>query len=116
VHEFVKWIGELFSIKTPELKRAQIVSAMHATFNANEPEAKVFWLQVARGGVEYEDNAPSTVLDSWLKRIKEDPPKRPIKPGQYYQGCIYAWNAYREEKSLKDIKYESSKGFHNVAH
>ena len=29
-----------------------------------------------RGGVEYEDNHPTTVLDGWLRAVAEDP-----KPG-----------------------------------
>ena len=113
LHAFIRWIGELFSIKTPELKRAQIVSAMYATFNANATEAQSFWTQVARGGVEYEDNAPATVLDAWLKSMKEEPAKD-LKPAHYYQACIYGWNAFRESKSLKDIKYATAKGFHRV--
>jgi hypothetical protein len=34
---------------------------------ANEKEAQKFWGQVARGGVEYDDTAPATILDAWLK-------------------------------------------------
>jgi len=26
-----------------------------------------FWMEVSRGGVEYEDNHPTTVLDTFLK-------------------------------------------------
>lgn len=116
LHPFIKWIGEVFGIKTPELKRAQIVSAMYATFIASEEASKTFWMQVARGGVEYEDNAPATVLDGWLKAAKEDRDvKAALKPGQYFQGCIYAWNAFREEKPIKDIKSDIKKGFHKVA-
>ena len=44
-----------------------IVAAIYATFIANEDAARAFWDQVARGGLEYEENAPSTVLDNWLK-------------------------------------------------
>lgn len=83
-HSFLCWLGEVFSIKTPELKRTAVVAAMYATFNSNEAEARTFWLDVARGGKEYEDNAPSKVLDDSLKAIKED--KEPIlKPGEYFR-------------------------------
>ena len=104
LHSFLRWLGDIFSIKTPELRRAQIVSAMYATYIANEAAARTFWDQVARGGVEYEDNHPTTVLDNWLKAIKEDGAdlKKNLKPASYYQGSIFAWNAHREDKTIKD--------------
>lgn len=115
IHSFIRWTGEVFSIKTPELKRTQIVSAMYATFIRSETAARTFWEQVARGGLDFEDNAPSTVLDVWLKSIKEDRDNsRDLKPGNYYQGCIFAWNAFREEKTIKDIKCDVKKGFHKI--
>jgi hypothetical protein len=116
LHSFIRWLGELFSSKTPELRRAQIVSAMYATFIVNEAAARTFWNQVARGGVEYEDNHPTTVLDNWLKAIKENGEsiKRELKPASFYQGSIFAWNAYREGKSISNVKHDVRKGFHRV--
>lgn len=116
LHAFVRWVGDVFDIKTPEMKKVQIVSAMYATFVANEGAARTFWQQVARGGVEYEDNAPATVLDAWLKAIatKEQRTVIKLKPANFYQGCVYAWNAFREDKQLKDIKHDPKKGFHRV--
>ena len=74
LHGFLCWLGELFSIKTPELKRVPIVAAAYGTFIANEKEAQKFWSQVARGrgGVEYDDTAPATILDAWLKSLAEN--------------------------------------------
>ena len=57
---FVHWLGELFTIKTPELKRQPIVAAMFGTFVKNETEARKFWADVARGGTEFDDSAPAT--------------------------------------------------------
>src|SRR5467141_3163307 len=37
----------------------------------NEREARKFWVEVARGGEEFAENAPSTVLDAWLKAMVE---------------------------------------------
>lgn len=102
LHPFLLWLGDIFSIKTPEMKRAQVVAAMYATFIASETEARRFWDAVARGGVEFEDTAPATVLDAWLKLAKEG--KVELKPAEYYQGCIYGWNAFRQAKDIKDIK------------
>ena len=116
LHGFLCWLGELFSIKTPELKRMTVVAAMYGTFTKNEKEAQKFWGQVARGGVEYEDDAPATVLDAWLKAMAED--KRTserLVPANYYQGCIYAWNAYREGRAISAIKCKTDKGLHQAA-
>lgn len=116
LHSFLIWIGEVFTIKTPELRKPSIVAAMYATFNAGGDDAQKFWNEVSRGGVEYEDNHPTTVLDTWLKAIKEGENQRlDLKPANYYQGCIYAWNASREGKSIKDIKFDIRKGLHPVA-
>jgi hypothetical protein len=114
-HTFLRWLGEVFSIKTPEMKRVPVVSAMHKTFEINASEARTFWAQVARGGVEYEESAPSTTLDVWLKSAREGSKREQnLKPANYYQGCIYAWNAHREGKTIKDIKFDSKKGFLKV--
>jgi hypothetical protein len=114
IHSYIRWVGEVLSIKTPELKKTPIVAAMYASFDAAEAEAKTFWNDVARGGVEYEDDAPATVLDTWLKGLKED--KNGLRPGEYYQGAVFAWNAHREGKPItKSIKYDVAKGFHKVS-
>jgi len=113
LHPFLRWLNEVFSIKTPEMKRAQVVSAMYTTFNANAREAHRFWEQVARGGLDYEENAPATVLDAWLKAASEDKKTREeLKPAQFYQGCIYAWNAFREGKTIKDVRADTRKSLY----
>lgn len=108
LHSFLKWIGELFSIKTPELRRPAVVAAMYGTFDKNEKAAREFWESVARGGDEYETNAPATVLDEWLKKAKTGELDT-LKPGQYYLGCIYAWNAYLQKRTIERIKADLRK-------
>ncbi len=67
-----------------------------------------FGPEVARGGVEYEDNHPTTVLDAWLKAATEiKGQKRELKPAHFYQGCIFAWNAYRGGKTITSIKFDT---------
>jgi hypothetical protein len=105
LHSFIEWIGELFTIKTPEMRKAPIVAAMYACFEKNEAEAKKFWDQVARGGDQFEDQAPTTVLDAWLKEIKTG--EYDLKPAQIYQGCVFAWNAYRSDKQISKIKFDA---------
>src|SRR5262249_25945259 len=83
LHGFIRWVGELFTIKTPELRRQTIVAAMYGTFTKNEAEARKFWAEVARGGEEYAENAPSTILDAWLKAMAEKRgAKTEVKPAR----------------------------------
>jgi len=89
------------------------VACMYHTHLVNQEEAKKFWAQVARGGLEYQDDAPSTVLDSWLKAAaaKETKSSRSkLKPGDFYYGSLYAWNAYRQDINIKAIKKWDGKG------
>lgn len=105
LHDFILWANDVFSIKTPEMRNIPVVAAMYATFNAHPDQAKKFWESVARGGDEYDESAPATVLDEWLKGLKEDRDNK-IRPVHIYQGCIYAYNAMRKGQSLKSIKYD----------
>jgi hypothetical protein len=115
LHNFIKWIGEVFSIKTPELRKQTIVAAMYGSFEKNEAEARKFWREVSRGGVEFEDNHPTTVLDTFLKSALEDKRKIDLKSPSFYQASIYAWNAFRENKTITSVKYDAKKGFYTVA-
>ena len=117
LHGFVQFLGHLFSIKTPELKSPPIVGAIYATCIANDAAARSFWLEVARGGNEMEENSPTTRLDAWLKSLRDSDEPKPEKVGrgQVYQGCIFAWNAYRAEKPIKEIKYDTRKGYFPVS-
>ena len=72
-------------------------------------------MAVSCGGVEYEDQHPSTVLDAFLKSIVENKKKVELRPANFYQACIYAWNAYREDKTLTSVKYDTKKGLYAVA-
>jgi hypothetical protein len=114
LREFILWLGELFTIKTPELRKQTIVAAIYGTFTANEKEARKFWTEVARGGVEFDDDATQTVLDSWLKSAAERKGANELKPANYYQGCVFAWNAHREGKTIPAIRYDAKKGWNKI--
>jgi hypothetical protein len=114
LHEFIRWVGGLLSIKTPELRRQTIVAAVYGTWLKNEREARKFWEEVARGGEEYTDTAPTTVLDAWLKAMAEKRGRAELKPANLYQGCIFAWKAFREGKTITAIKYDTKKGLYPV--
>jgi hypothetical protein len=111
LHGFIRWVGEVFTIKTPEMRRVQVVSAMYASFVANEEESRRFWDLVAKGGHEYEDNHPATVLSTWLVAAKQKELKNPPKAAEFYQAGIYAWNAFREEKTLSGIRIDTKKSW-----
>jgi len=114
LHDYLIWLGDIFSIKTPELRRPPITAAMYATFTTTESAARQFWATVAAGGDGFEDNAPATVLDAWLKAAKEGEMKVEPKPAEFYQGCIYAWNAYREAKTIAQVKSDTRKGWYKL--
>lgn len=97
-HPFICWLGELFSIKTPELMAPPIIAAIYSTWQVDRDAAHDFWNEVARGGDPYEDDKPTTVLDKWLKDFKEGAFELP-KKAQLYQGCIFGWNAARDGKT-----------------
>ena len=113
-HPFLLWIGELFDIKTKEMRRLVIA----ATPCQGEAAAKEFWHR-ARGGIEIR-TPPSTVLDRWLKVYAETKASERVKVGMirnsgvFYSGCIYAWNAHRRGKTIKDI-IRTQKGLPAVA-
>lgn len=111
LHSFVIWVGQVFSIKTPEMRRVQVVSAMFKTFITNEAEARKFWEMVAKGGHEFDDNHPTTVLSAWYVKAKQKEMKDAPKAADYYQAAMYAWNAYREEKSIASIRIDARKGW-----
>ena len=106
LHDFIKWMNEVFSMKTPEMRSTAVVAAMYASFTADPREARKFWESVARGGDQYDENAAATVLDEWLKAVRAKEEEYQPKPAQIYQGCIYAYNAYRKGQPLKTIKYD----------
>lgn len=112
-HPFINWMGTVYSVKTPELKNKQVAAAMYSTYDVNAESADVFWDLVARGGDEFDEMSPATVLDCWLKDIKEKKIEG-VKPGNFYQGCIYAWNAWRDEKQIRTIRSDISKGYSKV--
>jgi hypothetical protein len=115
LYPFFQWVGEIFSIKTPELRRVPVVGAMYGAFDKNEAEARKFWMEVSRGGVEFEDSHPATVLDSFLKSVVEEKRKFDLKPANFYQASAYAWNAFREGKTITSIKFDTRKGLYQIA-
>ena len=111
-HDFLHWLKGILDCKTPELKRVEVLAAIYATDFVNEEASRPFWEEVARGGRPYEEYHPTTVLDKWLKACKEGTCEDTMKSSYHYQGCIYAWNAFREEKTIKEVRFNTSKGLY----
>ena len=65
--------------------------------------------------MEFEENHPTTVLDAFLKSIAEDKKKLELKPANFYQASIYGWNAFRENKTITSVKFDTKKGLYAVA-
>ena len=40
--------------------------------------------------------------------------KTEVKPANLYQGCVFAWNAYREGKAISTIRFDTKKGLYPV--
>ena len=108
-HPFLHWLTERFKGGVPsEMSGTPIVAAMYATHQVDADAATAFWNEVVQGGRDYGDDlVPSSVLADWLKRKKEG--EFDIKPLGVYQGACYAWNAMRQDKSIRDIKADPRK-------
>jgi hypothetical protein len=38
-----------------------------------------------------------------------------LKAANLYQASVYAWNAFREDKTITNVKYDTKKGFYTIA-
>jgi len=106
LHDYLHWLKEILNTKdNKELIKIPVIAAMYGTFIKNENAARTFWALVGRG---LKDGTQAAILDEWLEipRAEQD---TPIGEEEYFRGCIYAWNAYREERSIKEIRYDKRK-------
>jgi hypothetical protein len=55
------------------------------------------------------------VLDGFYKAIIEDRKKLDLKPANLYQAAVYAWNAFREDKTINNVKFDTRKGLYTIA-
>jgi hypothetical protein len=114
LHPFIAWIAEVQTSKTREMQTKPVVAAMFGTFNTNEQAARTFWDEVSRGGDPDQEDQPQTVLDKWLRTLYEEGKGDDFGPRNYYQGCVYAWNASRENKHVTSIKSDVKKNFAQI--
>lgn len=109
LHPFIQMTGRILSLKTPEFS-TPVVGAMYGAFGRDPLEAEKFYSDVARQGGGNDDGHPAVVLDAWLVDAREQKDDKP-KEMEVYYACVYAWNAYRNSKSIEKIpKYNKKKG------
>ena len=60
-----------------------------------------------------DEPTPQTVLSNWLINIQAKKIDRP-EPAHLYQGCIHAWNAYRDGKAITAIRDDIKKNFFTI--
>ena len=48
------------------------------------------------------------------RHAPEDKTKE-LKSASFYQASIYAWNAFREDKTITNVKYDTKKGLYTIA-
>lgn len=108
LYPFIHWLAEILNGKTKELRRREIVAAMFATFGVNESAARLFWDEVSRAGNPDEPDLPQTALDAWLLSMSDGKIDK-VTPKEYYEGCIYAWNASRDDRRVTSIRHNVKK-------
>jgi hypothetical protein len=112
LHPFIKWFSTLHNSKTRELQNKAVTAAMFGTYQLDETASRVFWEEVSRGGDPDQEDLPTTALDLWLRSIYEGTTDYSgFSAGNYYQGCIYCWNASRDNKRVNSVKYDVKKNF-----
>lgn len=115
LHPYILWAGQLLDVKTPELKRVPVLAAMYGTFESESEQARIFWPDVARGGKPFDEKAPATQLDGWLKSLLKKGTRPDFVKGEnVYQACIYCWNAFRAGKTFERMKWDTKKGFFEI--
>jgi hypothetical protein len=95
IRSFCEWFGKLYSEKTPEFKPTSVIAAMYGTFNSNENVAREFWTDVSKQDGEWPGALSKWLLDQLNEKHTVD---------GLHQGCREAWNAYRRDEPLRQIK------------
>ena len=110
LYPYILWLNDLFKSKSKEMQYPAIVAAIVGTYMINEGAARAFWEDVVNIPNGEDETTPQTVLSNWLIGIKAEKIERP-DPANLYQGCIYAWNAYRDNKPVNAIRDDIKKHF-----
>jgi hypothetical protein len=118
IYPFLLWLGQIFAERgaNREMFKIHVMAAMYGCFIANETEARTFWAEVADGGADFNEAAPSTLLSSWLQ-VQNGPDRdRDVKPKHAYQASVFCWNAQRENRTISTVRYEAKKSYYKISH
>lgn len=109
MHPFIQMTGRILSVKTPEFA-TPVIGAMFGAFERHPNDAEKFYGDVAKQGGGNDENHPAFVLDAWLVEARDVSEDKPTEK-EVYAACAYAWNAFRNNKSIDRIpKYNKRKG------
>jgi hypothetical protein len=114
LYPMIQWLNTLFAVKCAEMKYPPVVAAIVGTYITNESAARDFWQTVVNLPNGDDESTPASVLTNWLLAIQAKKIDRP-NPANLYQGCIYAWNAYRADKSITTIRDDIKKNFFTIS-
>jgi hypothetical protein len=115
-HPFLQWIGTLIG-NSKELRQTPVIAAMYGAFARDQESAREFFADVEKGtGPE---NDPAQVLDEWLTIALDKGHGITIQPKHYWNASAFAWNAYREGRTIASIPatargYGIQKGLHEL--
>lgn len=108
LYEYLHWMATINPQR--ELKTSGLGAAMYGTYKAAKIPAEEFWRDVANGGIEFNDDAPASVLYTWLKGVYDGSLNITVKAQGYYQAGIHAWNAFRQGKTINHVKTDLVRG------
>jgi hypothetical protein len=109
LHSFIQMTGRILSVKTPEFTMP-VIGAMYGAFERDAHDAEKFYGDVAKQGGGNGEQHPAAVLDAWLIEGRDQKENKP-KEQEVYYACAYAWNAFRNQKSIERIpKFNKKKG------
>lgn len=110
LHPFIQMTGRILSVKTPEFA-IPVIGAMYGAFERDPNDAEKFYGDVAKQGGGNDEHHPAAVLDAWLIEAKDEKVDKPKEQEKYY-ACAYAWNSFRNQKSIERgiPKFSKKKG------
>ena len=114
LYPYILWLNDLFSVKSKEMQYPAVVAAIVGTYMRNEGGARAFWQDVVNLPDGEDEPTAQNVLSNWLLTIRADKIDRP-DPAHLYQGCVYAWNAYRSGRAITAIRDDIKKNFIPIA-
>lgn len=108
LHPFIRFVDEILTVKTPELKNVGVMAATYETFIKSEQAARDFWKHVAMNDVA-DDNDPRSVLSRELVELKEKKRGDITPRAEYYAKSIKAWNALQAGEKISSLKVNIKK-------